>query len=197
MPRVHDPESDPVAIPPEMEEAIRLELEGGEKVVWVGRPRPWPLVGAELGMFAFGLAFSSFAVFWISGVAQAPKGGPVMALFGLPFLGVGLYVLSAPLRAWSRARGTCYLLTDRRAITREPEFGFAGWTVRVESFDPADLTAMFRAERRDGSGDLVFREVLIPAGRSGWKSRKERRGFLSIADVREVERLVRSTLKNG
>ncbi len=197
MPTLHDPEFDPAVLPPELEQAIRRELAGDEKVAWIGRPRPGSLASAELATFAFGLPFTAFSIFWIAGVAQAPKGGAIVALFGLPFLGVGLFILSAPLRAWNRARGTCYLLTDRRAIVREPEFTPAGRSFRIESFGPDTIGTMYRSERRDGSGDLVFREVLEPFGRSGRRTRPRRRGFLAIHDVVAVERLVRSVLKGG
>ena len=54
---------------------------------------------------------------------------------------------------------------------------------------------MARIERSDGSGDLVFEEVLTFSSTSeGTQSHTTRRGFLSIDKVREIEDLVRQTL---
>jgi hypothetical protein len=52
---------------------------------------------------------------------------------------------------------------------------------------------MSRTERADGSGDLVFEEDWS-RDRHGHRQVR-RRGFFAIAGVREVEDLVRKTLK--
>ncbi len=46
--------------------------------------------------------------------------------------------------------------------------------------------------RDDGSGDLVFEERTYATSTGG--TRIKRMGFLAVADVHEVERLIRSQL---
>ena len=59
--------------------------------------------------------------------------GVLFPLFGLPFVMVGVGMLSSPFWLRRRAKRTCYALTDRRAILWE-----AGWfgSVEVRSYGP-------------------------------------------------------------
>jgi hypothetical protein len=89
----------------------------------------------------------------------------------------------------SMARKTVYALTDRRAIVFEPQL-FR--TVQVRSYTAAGLGAMSRVERGDGSGDLVFEEYTTRGSNN--TTTTTRRGFLAIANVHQVEGLIRKTL---
>jgi len=156
---------------------------------------------AALPAALFGIPWTAFAVFWTYGAAGGfssahshVRGAPGLffyffPLWGVPFILVGLGMLSAPYWSWRRARQTCYALTDRRAFILEP-----GWmgSVRTSSYEPSALGTMSRSERADGSGDLVFDEVV--AANSNRGARLQRRGFLGVGNVREVEDRVRSTL---
>src|SRR5262249_34904107 len=96
---------------------------------------------------------------------------------------------------------TCYALTNRRAVVWE-----AGWfgTVRVYSYTASALGKMQRRERADGSGDLVFEEIVsvgsqyVSQGQHGghWQTSTSvtARGFLAIERVRDMEDLIRRTL---
>jgi hypothetical protein len=115
-------------------------------------------------------------------------------LFGIPFVLVGLGMLTAPIWMRARARQVCYALTDRRAIVWEPRF-FRG--VEVRSYGPAQLGKIRRTEYPDGSGDLVFEEV-ITFGRNSegyTTTNRQRHGFLCIANVRQIEELLRKALR--
>jgi hypothetical protein len=113
----------------------------------------------------------------------------VFALFGLPFLAVGLGMLTSPIWMGRRALRTCYALTNRRVIVWEPGW-FGG--VQVRSYRPPELGSMTRNQRSDGSGDLIFREFTTfgPNGRRN----VTRHGLMAIERVQEVEALIRSTL---
>src|SRR6266545_2582651 len=117
---------------------------------------------------------------------------------------VGLGLLLSPL--WmtvSRKRQqaqSCYALTTRRALVWEPASG----GVCLHSYKPHRLDALKRIERADGSGDLVFEEYtytyqanIAPAGSQPVYETRQgigQRGFLNVARVREVERLLKQTL---
>ena len=190
------------SLPNDLEGLVQDEISPGEKLAWVGRPRPSRLIAEALPSFVFGLFFTGFALFWIyaaSGGLGPPRmgrrggGSPsVFLIFGIPFVLAGFSMLVAPFVAARNARKTCYGLTDRRAIVWEstPWYG-----TRVRSYRPDELRAMARHQRRDGSGDLVFEETYV-AGNRG-RQKIVRRGFIAIEDVREIEALIRSNLLDG
>lgn len=165
----------------------RAEMAPGETLIWADRPLPrvslvWPMV--LFGMLVFG-----FALFW---TAQAWQAGGAIAIFGLPFLGIGAVLLAAPWWRPKRARHTVYAISDQRLLIMR------GWPARVvQSFAPQDIGRLQRHEREDGSGDLIFLEEDVPqvlGGRHHARRRWRRRriGFSRIAEVRGVEAAVRA-----
>src|SRR5262245_16164028 len=192
-------------LPEELDNRVRSELRSGEWLVWTGQPLPRRFMRSSIPIVLFGIPFTAFALFWMAGASGLLFGGGVggpggadafficFPLFGVPFVLVGLGMLSSPLWMYRRARRTCYALTDQRAIVWT-----AGWfgSTEVRSFAPAALGRMLRRGYADGSGDLIFEEFVSVNRDSegGWRSQRSERGFLGIADVREVEELVRRTL---
>jgi hypothetical protein len=187
----------------ELERLVRSELEPREELLWTGRPRAGRMMLRTLPIVLFAIPWTAFSVFWIAmalsftvgfgGDADAPAPfrwfSLVFPLFGLPFLLIGLGMLSAPWWARRKAKGTCYAVTNRRAIVREP--GFRG-SVTVRSYRADELRGVVRTEPSDASGDLVF-ETEISRQR-GQHDRSGRSGFFAIANVRQVEQLIRDTL---
>lgn len=187
-------------LPMAMQHRVDGELRDGEELIWTAQPRAW--LAARSFWFAtlFGAAFAGFAVFWIFGAAGV-SGGFSSAngsfswfpLFGVPFVLVGLAIMLSPLLAARAARHTAYALTSERAIVfKASVFG----SFSVQSFNADELGDMTRRERRDGSGDLVFKEI-VTEGRDSDGHRTTsttRYGFLAIDSVHEVEKLVRATL---
>jgi hypothetical protein len=120
---------------------------------------------------------------------------------------IGLAILLSPLWAvLSRKRRqarSCYALTTRRALVWEPAADGGG--VCLRAYEPQRLVgALERVERDDGSGDLVFEtytytyqvNVASVGNPPVWEPRQGtgQRGFLNVAHVRQVERLLRQTL---
>ena len=187
------------SLPNDLEGLVQEELSPGEKLAWVGRPRPSRLIAEAMPSFVFGLFFTGFAFFWIfaAGGGMGPprigrRGGgapSVFLVFGIPFVLAGVGMLAAPFVAARNARKTCYALTDRRAIVWEssPWYG-----TRVRSYQAGELRSMARHQRGDGSGDLIFEETFAPGNRG--RQKIVRRGFIAIEDVRGVEALIRSNL---
>jgi hypothetical protein len=169
-----------LAIPGHFESALRSELSPHEHILWAAVPSPWRIWWSSAAIVPFALFWNGFVVFWIWGAAHASVW---FALFGLPFLVVGMTLLYAPVKAYRTARATFYALTTERAIL------FEGPT--VTSYTRAMMTELVRTPRADGSGDLVFAERTRTGARNGTTSRV---GFIAVPNVREVERLIREEM---
>jgi hypothetical protein len=196
------------SLPPELDVRVRSELREGEVLLWVGQPRPGRFARSAIPLVLFGIPWTAFSVFWIAGASGLLFGGfqggrpgfggffACFPLFGVPFVLVGLGMLTSPYWLRRLAKRTCYALTDRRAILWQ-----AGWfgSIEVRSYGPELLTKIGRTEHRDGSGDLVFEEIMS-IGRDSDAHRITRltqRGFLAIDKVRAVEELLRKALLSG
>jgi hypothetical protein len=192
-------------LPEDLDQRIHSELQANERLVWAGQPRPGRFMRSTIPLVLFGIPWTAFAIFWIAaasgimfgGFGGGPDGfGGLFAcfpLFGIPFVLVGVGMLTSPFWMYRRAQRTCYALTDQRAIVWA-----AGWFggIEVRSFNPAALGRMTRRDHADGSGDLIFEEVVSMTRNSDgyMQSYRTERGFLGIENVREVENLVRRTL---
>jgi hypothetical protein len=190
-------------LPYGMQSRIDSEMESGERLVWCGQPLPIRFAMKALPLALFGLPFTAFAIVWmvVSGafLGGGGQGGMMnlfscFPLFGLPFVAVGLGLISAPYWAARRARKTLYALSGRRAILWS-----VGWwgTITVRNYPGDELKNMTRTERPDGAGDLVFEEIttVSHSHNHGTSIRRQQRGFLGVENVRELDRLIRETLK--
>ncbi len=199
---------------PELDQRVQSELSGGERLVYVGQPRPDLSRGSTLFLTIFGCCFGGFALiffgvgaamtvgFGVAGAAAAGNGvggfaacGPlVFCVFSLPFLAIGGYLASASIWMPRRIRRTIYALTDRRAVVFEPNWFAKGYTVR--SYTRDGLGRMYRVDRGNDAGDLVFEEFYTRGtdGQGFSTATRNQRGFLAVDRVRDVEELVRLTL---
>lgn len=89
----------------------------GEQVLWRGRPEKGGLVTAsDAFMIPFSIFWCGFAIFWEAGVLLS--GAPTfMALFGIPFVLIGLYLVFGRFfhTAYMRKQ-TMYVITNRKII---------------------------------------------------------------------------------
>ena len=183
----------PEDLSPDLARRLDAELAPGERLVWVGQPRPDLATRPAYFLVPFGVVFTAFALLWTAGALCLSAG--LLAPCGLPFVAVGAGLIASPVWLRRRARETLYALTDRRAVVWEP-----GWfgSVAVRSYSAPGLGRMSRHERADGSGDLVFEEfTTVSHTGDGPHTSTTRRGFLAIDDVHAVEDLVRRTLLGG
>jgi len=113
------------------------------------------------------------------------KGGfSFFPLFGLPFVLIGIGMLSSPFWTHRKAFKTVYAITDRRAITFD-----AGWTTTIRSYTPNRLQDVYRKEKRDGAGDVVLGQRVWQGSEGGQQSQDL--GFLNIRDPKTVEQMLR------
>jgi hypothetical protein len=187
------------AVPAEWVERARSELRRGERLTWLGQPRPAHYARQALPAVIFGALWTAFCLFFMTLLILAPfsnmqsTGNPMIGWFIIGvFLLIGLAILSSPYWQWRKAKRTCYALTDRRAILwKAGSFG----SVEIRSYEPEDLTGIYRVEY-PGGGDLVFEEIhTVRKDNDGEQATvTTQHGFLGIEKVREVEEFLRRTL---
>lgn len=177
-------------IPYKLHETVERELEIGEGIVWSGMPRRTFFTPAATGTFLFGIPWTAFAVFWTltAGLGTMFSDGfsifSFFPLFGVPFILIGIGMLSAPLAAYIRSGKTVYVITDKRAISFE-----GGRSTVIKSFTPDRLGDIFRRERSNGYGDVIIH--VAHSTDSDGDRQSEEVGFFRIRDPRKVERLLK------
>jgi hypothetical protein len=174
---------------------ILSRLQPGEQLIWSGSPPPLSAAwnGPLLRLF-FSLFFLGFALFWAWGASQAAakNGSPAslfFPLFGLLFVGIGLYQLLSALRAVVDCWSTAYGITGRRVIIA------IGRNATTQSLGPASLNRMERIGGED-RGTLTFDQG-PQDGRYGWTwNWKPQPAFIQIPDPAKVEALIYTHLLN-
>ena len=137
---------------PDAPDTLQSELGPSERIIWSGQPQQgvqfhW----IDLFQVPFGLFFAGFAVFWMS-LASMGEGGPIFALFGLPFLAVGLYVAIGRFFVEAKQRQrTHYALTNERIIIISGLFSRS-----VKSLDLATLSDITLSQKKNGRGTISF-----------------------------------------
>jgi hypothetical protein len=177
----------------ELSSLVDAELAKGDRIAWIGQPIPSLLASTAIPNVLIGIPFTAFALFWIAGASGFRWPGfarpsALLVLWGIPFVLVGLWMLTSPYWMYRKALRTVYAITDRRALIIEA--GFWG-RVQVRSFEPWSLAILARTQRADGSGNLVFQR----------EYRHQRRhahyvdiGFLAVPNVKEVEDRIRELI---
>lgn len=177
-------------IPRDLQDRVERELEPGESIRWIEQPIPRYFTPVSTGVFLFAIPWTAFAIFWICGASgfKMPnfnKGGfDFFPLFGVPFVLVGLGMLSSPLWSYWKAFKTVYVITDRRAITID-----AGWTTTIRSYSPDRLQNVHRKEKRNGTGDVILGQRVWSGseGEQQWQDL----GFLNIREPKAVEGMLK------
>jgi hypothetical protein len=139
---------------------LRRELATGEQIIWSARPDP-KRMRVVYWAWAFALPWTLFALWWegialtifIYGLITADPNFTWLAIifpiFGLPFVGVGLWMMNKPLAILADARHTIHALTNRRLITLTMRKGKDIKSVEISKTGP-----IVRKEKADGWGYL-------------------------------------------
>ena len=186
---MHTASTDLWQLPSQLRTLIEGELNDGEKITWIGAPIPQRFAMRSIPTVLFGIPWTAFALFWMAGASgfQIPdfrEASDLFPLFGIPFVLIGIGMLSSPFWMMRKARKTAYILTNARAIIFD-----GGFSTTIRSFAPERLTDLRRKQRSDGSGDLIFERKL--SYDSDGDRQTSDHGFLAISDVKAVEDLVR------
>jgi hypothetical protein len=136
----------------------------GERIVWRGRPqRGLRLTGKDALLIPFSVLWGGFAIFWEVSVLRAPRTPVVMALFGIPFVLIGLFLIIGRFLfdAWVREQ-VFYALTDRRALMLRLR---PTTTFQSVSLDRLPETTL--SEASNGRGTIRFGPVAQAFGNRG------------------------------
>lgn len=173
--------------------STQFALDRGERQLWAGAPRQGIVLRpTDAFQIPFSLLWGAFAVFWEVSVIRmdAPF---FFALFGLPFVLIGLYLIVGRffVDAWRR-RNTTYAVTSDRILI---ESGLR--TLTLTSFDLKSLPQVTLHERRDGWGTITFGppqlNAMIRGG--GWPGVPAPTAFELIPDARRVHDIIREAQK--
>lgn len=192
-------------LPHETAALVGAELAAGERIVWVGQPIPGRFARKSIGIVLFGIPWTAFAIFWMVGAgmgtwsvpAKGEDGGffqifRLFPLFGLPFVLIGIGMLSSPYWMRRKAYRTAYVITDRRALV----FDAGSWRgTTIRSFEPDRLNDLRRVQNNDGSGDIIFERQWRSNSDGGKQSTDI--GFLAIANVKNVEDSIRALISKA
>lgn len=144
----------------------------GESILWRGKPEKGNVIsGEQLIMIPFSLIFLAFSLFWeynafLSGI-------PIMMIWGIPFVAVGLYLLfGRALHDVMMQNKTYYVITNRKIIIKVGN--------RINMYDAADLPSMSVRIHKNGNGTITFREIYI--GRRG----RRYTNFFCLRNLKDV-----------
>ena len=130
----------------------RSQLRAGEHLLWAGQPdvRAYALQGAWY-LIPFSLIWGGFAIFWELMALQS--GGSILfALWGLPFVTVGLYLIFGRILVARReARRTVYGVTDRRVLLLTGAFRQSVTEMAIDELPVVQLE-----EQSSGVGRISF-----------------------------------------
>lgn len=184
----------PAPLPPHMDQALRRELTRGERLIWSAQPRGSRMKSA-LWAWVFALPWTLFALFWESGVLSIWSDrnsaassleiafGAFFAIFGLPFVAIGFWLMWKPIGVMRKARDTAYGLTDLRLFRVVEGRKRVVASVALDQMGPMD-----RTEQADGWGDLRI-QTHSHYDTDGDRV-VERFDVIGIPDVARLERLI-------
>lgn len=158
-------------------------LTEGEYVLWKGKPQKGNLLTRyDAYLIPFSIFWCGFAFFWEIGVLSSENPFP-FALFGLPFVAIGLYFVFGRFiwKVYSRTK-TAYVITNRKIIRKR--LGL------VDMLDEKNMPPMRVNAFKNGNGTIWFESYdmgYFHRGRSSWEA-----SFCldNIADVVMVENVI-------
>ncbi len=174
---------------------IKAELEPDEKLLWSGQPGALNAALPTIPVFIFALIWTAFSALfvWVS-FGTTKSGQPLwfMSIIGVPFLLIGLLLLTSPFYAFYLAKKTFYAVTDRNLYVIKE-----GKDKTVEKYSRADLINPIRTES-GGRGTLKW-SLQGEAAKPSYR-KKNTSGELIFADIenpRQLEKLLRETENRG
>jgi hypothetical protein len=170
-------------------DAIRRRLRPGERILWSGRPNlnAYAMRGVWY-LLPFSIVWLGFAIFWELGVISSRAPFP-FALFGIPFVGMGVYMVFGRLIVATReAERATYAVTDQRVILITGAFQPA-----IVEMDLADLPPVQLAEAGSGVGTITFGPAMGYRVPPGWPTMGQAlrpTAFESIPDAATAYRIL-------
>lgn len=143
------------------------QLQGDEKLLWADKP----LTGikfriTDIFVTLFSTVWLGFSIFWTYMAAETSF---IFALFGIPFILIGLFLFIGRyfFDALSR-KNTVYGLTNKRIIMKSGLFSKSYKSVFLDS-----LPSLSYTDKSDGSGDISFGHTIESFKNGKIKNKRE------------------------
>jgi hypothetical protein len=153
---------------------LQGELVRGERVYWAGMPNPRITFHSDdWQAIPFAIMFGGFSIFWETAALRSPS--TFMALWGLPFVVIGQYLIWGRFiyDRWLKKR-TYYGVTNRRVLIVQE-----GWKRKISSSYLEFIPVIEREGERTGT--LWFGTKYPVIAGKGQKTRSMSR--FSVGDV--------------
>ena len=164
----------------------RPYLAPGEAILWRGKPEKGHLLcGQDAFLIPFSMIWCGFAVFWE--ISVVTMGAPFpMALFGIPFVCVGLYMtVGRFFHTASLRKHTAYVITNQKIIRKR---GKKIDMLHTRNLPPVQVTA-----RTDGTGTIRFGDAHYYFHQHDWNGYNRTLFALdNIPDVARVQQILLS-----
>jgi hypothetical protein len=187
-------------IPKELRRKIENELQSGEFIRWVEQPIPRYLTFQSITAGFIGIFMTGFSFFGIWGAGWAfnypdlrevSRSGLLGGLIIFsPLLLIGFRCYTDPFWVWHDAQNSVYFATDKRAVSIQ-----YGWPTTIRSYLPDQLEYIYRRERADGTGDVIF--LSLRQRNVEGHEYYEKIGFWGVRNPRAVENVLKQLAQNN
>ncbi len=175
----------------EPETLLAPHLTAGERLLWSGRSRQGVFLRpADAFLIPFSLLWGGFAIFWEYSVLSTGKAPIFFALWGIPFVVMGLHLIAGRFLLDAKQRAnTVFGVTNQRILIVAGLF-----SRKVKSLNLRTLSDVSLDERVNGSGTISFGPTnpFASWGRGmSWPGMPTAPAFESIASARSVYEIIR------
>jgi len=163
---------------------VKLVFYSNETLLWTGQPKKGIVFRtADIFLIPFSVLWCAFAIFW---VITASQGAGLFALFGIPFVIIGLIFVFGRFIIDSKQRAnTYYGLTEDRIIIKSGIF-----SKNIKSLNIRTLSDIEYNEKNDGSGTISIGPknpmMMWGNGMNWWPGMKANPQLDLISNVRQV-----------
>lgn len=198
-------------IPKKLCKRVDRELQPGEFIRWVEQPIPQLVTVDSALNILLGIPWTGIIMLWIwqvlsklPNLSEGLQPQHLFALWGVPFVLIGFGMVLTALWIWQAARGTVYVVTNKRAISIQCSWtdtqrswtdiqSISTSTIRCYLID--QLKDVHRKERANGTGDVIL-AVRRWEDSDGYQRSEELR-FLGVRNSRKVENILRKLIRNN
>jgi hypothetical protein len=162
---------------------LQQHLNLNEKLIWTGQPKKGIVFrAADIFLIPFSLLWCGFAIFW---VYMAAKGSILFAMFGIPFVIIGLiFVFGRFIIDAKQRENTFYGLTEQRIIIKSGVYRRSVKSLNIRTLSDIEYT-----EKSDGSGTINFgpkNPMMWASGMNWWPGVRYSPSLDLIQDVSKV-----------
>ena len=169
-----------------LQSELRQHLDLDEHLLWTGKPKSGIIFRtADAFLIPFSILWCGFAIFWMIAASQASL---IFALFGLPFVLIGLiFVFGRFIIDRKQRENTVYGITENRILIKSGVF-----SKKIKSLNIKTLSDIELSEKGDGSGTISIGPknplMMWGSGMSWWPGMRMNTQLELIPNARKVYR---------